>query len=118
MNWIEALVRCLGNGSTLPLPLWDRDERSSLSRVGVRGHGLSIDLNPSPGSSRRCRADPTSPTRGEVAPHAVYRCGPAIPVGLLRQMRRQRVIGRLAEERGFLSGGFQKLLVLVVDVVA
>jgi len=29
-------------------------------------------------------------------------------------MRRQRMIGRLAEERGFLGGRFQKLLVLVV----
>src|ERR1700732_2500348 len=32
----------LGDGSELPLPLWER--------VGVRGHGLSIERNPSPGS--------------------------------------------------------------------
>ncbi len=31
-----------GNGSELPLPLRER--------VGVRGYGLTIDRNPSPGS--------------------------------------------------------------------
>src|SRR6185312_6685773 len=31
-----------GNGKALPLPLWER--------VGVRGYGLTIDRNPSPGS--------------------------------------------------------------------
>jgi hypothetical protein len=40
----------------LPLPLRER--------VGVRGSGLSIEHNPSPGSHLRC--DPTSPARGEV----------------------------------------------------
>src|SRR5260221_12783898 len=54
----RSIARCLGNGGGLPLPLWER--------VGVRGHGLSIERNPSPGSHLRC--DPTSPTRGEVAP--------------------------------------------------
>ncbi|SDT34405.1 hypothetical protein SAMN05444158_5518 [Bradyrhizobium canariense] len=44
------------NGSALPLPLWER--------AGVRGPGLSLGLNPSPGSHLRC--NPTSPTRGEV----------------------------------------------------
>src|SRR6266852_3339887 len=52
----ELKHQCLDNGGELPLPLWER--------VGVRGHGLSIDRNPSPGSHPRC--DPTSPTRGEV----------------------------------------------------
>ena len=57
---LKHLVRCFGNGGALPLPLWER--------VGVRGHGLSLGRNPSPGSSRRCRADPTSPHgRGERA---------------------------------------------------
>ena len=37
---------------------------------------------------------------------------------LLRQMPGQRMTGRLAEEGGFLGGGFQQLLVLVVDIVA
>src|SRR6202790_2938797 len=37
---------------------------------------------------------------------------------LLREMRGQRMIGGLVEERGFLGGRFQKLLVLGVDVVA
>src|SRR5882762_6662886 len=36
---------------------------------------------------------------------------------LMRHMRRQGVIGGLVEERGFLGGGFEKLLVLGVDVV-
>src|SRR5712664_3278951 len=44
--WIEALVRCLGNGGALPLP----------SRVGVRGQGLSLGRNPSPGSHRLMRS--------------------------------------------------------------
>jgi hypothetical protein len=34
---VELKYQCLGNGGELPLPLWDRDERSSLSRVGVGG---------------------------------------------------------------------------------
>src|SRR6266403_1198599 len=34
------------------------------------------------------------------------------------QVRRQRMIAGLIEECGFLGGGFQKLLVLVVDVIA
>src|SRR5712692_8934564 len=38
----EALRQCLGNGGELPLPLWER--------VGVRGYGLSIEQDPSPGS--------------------------------------------------------------------
>ncbi len=44
---------CIGRGA-LPLPLWER--------VGVRGRGLSMGRNPSPGSHLRC--DPTSPTGG------------------------------------------------------
>jgi hypothetical protein len=38
----EIRLSCNGIGGELPLPLWER--------VGVRGYGLSIDLNPSPGS--------------------------------------------------------------------
>src|SRR5258707_13741540 len=49
----------------LPLPLWDRDERSSLSRVGVRGYGLSIVHNPSPGSHLSMRSDLSHKGRGE-----------------------------------------------------
>jgi hypothetical protein len=37
------------NGSELPLPLWER--------VGVRGDGLTIDRNPSPGSHLTMRSD-------------------------------------------------------------
>jgi hypothetical protein len=51
---IEVKQQCRSNGGEPPLPLRER--------VGVRGHGPSIDLNPSPGSLR----DPTSPARGEV----------------------------------------------------
>src|SRR5581483_154981 len=36
----------------------------------------------------------------------------------LRHMRRQRMVGGLVEERGFLCGRVQQLLVLVIDVVA
>ena len=39
---------------------------SMRERVGVRGYGLSMEQNPSPGLHLRC--NPTSPTRGEVAP--------------------------------------------------
>jgi hypothetical protein len=38
-----------GNGSALPLPLWER--------AGVRGYGLTIDRNPSPGSHLAMRSD-------------------------------------------------------------
>src|SRR5882724_9515714 len=38
----------------------------SVARNSGEGSDPSIDLNPSPGSHLRC--DPTSPTRGEVAP--------------------------------------------------
>jgi hypothetical protein len=34
--------RCLNNRGEPPLPLWER--------VGVRGYGLSMEQNPSPGS--------------------------------------------------------------------
>src|SRR5207302_948068 len=67
--------RYTGNGSELPLRLWER--------VGVRGRGLSLEYNPSPGSHLRCdiaeaslrrpflrtaaEGGLCSPTRGEVA---------------------------------------------------
>jgi len=54
----EFIIRCFSIGSELPLPLWER--------VGVRGSGLSIDRNPSPGSLR----DPTSPFGRGEAEHA------------------------------------------------
>src|SRR5260370_18910099 len=41
-----------------------------------------------------------------------------VPLYSLHQVRRQRMIAGLIEECGFLGGGFQKLLVLVVDVIA
>src|ERR1700674_458432 len=47
-----------GNGSELPLPLWER--------VGVRGYGLTIDRNPSPGSHLAMRSDLSHKGRGEV----------------------------------------------------
>src|ERR1700738_2861703 len=40
------LVRCFNIHGESPLPLWER--------VGVRGYGLSIIPNPSPGSHLRC----------------------------------------------------------------
>jgi uncharacterized protein (DUF779 family) len=48
-----------GNGSELPLPLWER--------VGVRGYGLTIDRNPSPGSHLTMRSDLSRKGRGEVS---------------------------------------------------
>ena len=36
----------------------------------------------------------------------------------MRKVRRQRMIAGLVEECRFLGGGFQKLLVLIVDVIA
>jgi hypothetical protein len=51
-----------GNGSALPLPLWER--------VGVRGYGLTIDRNPSPGSHLAMRSDLSRKGRGEVSPLA------------------------------------------------
>src|SRR6202041_2998061 len=67
-------INRINNSGAPPLPLWER--------VGVRGSGLSIDLNPSPGSHLRCdvaeaslrrsfprtaaKAACASPTRGEV----------------------------------------------------
>jgi hypothetical protein len=48
-----------GNGSELPLPLWER--------VGVRGSGLTIDRNPSPGSHLAMRSDLSHKGRGEVS---------------------------------------------------
>src|SRR6476661_8134361 len=46
------------NGSELPLPLWER--------VGVRGHGLSIERNPSPGSHLTMRSDLSHRGRGNA----------------------------------------------------
>jgi glyoxylase-like metal-dependent hydrolase (beta-lactamase superfamily II) len=48
-----------GNGSKLPLPLRER--------VGVRGYGLTIDCNPSPGSHLTMRSDLSHKGRGEVS---------------------------------------------------
>jgi hypothetical protein len=62
-----------GFGGELPLPLWDRDERSSLSRVGVRGSGLSMKRNPSPGSHLAMRSDLSRKGRGEAAPQPSLR---------------------------------------------
>jgi hypothetical protein len=49
------------NGSELPLPLWERG--------GVRGYGLTIDRNPSPGSHLAMRSDLFRKGRGEVNRH-------------------------------------------------
>jgi hypothetical protein len=64
----ELKLQCFDNGGVLPLPLWDRDERSSLSRVGVRGHGLPIVRNLSPGSHLPMRSDLSHRGRGEDRP--------------------------------------------------
>jgi len=48
-----------GSGKALPLPLWER--------VGVRGYGLTIDRNPSPGSHLTMRSDFSRKGRGEVS---------------------------------------------------
>ena len=47
-----------GNGGELPLPLWER--------VGVRGSGLSIELNPSPGLHLAMQSDLSHKGRGEA----------------------------------------------------
>ena len=64
----ETTLMCNGNEGALPLPLWER--------VGVRGFGLSMEHNPSPGSHLRC--DPTSPTRGEVSEPLPVAMGPGV----------------------------------------
>src|SRR5471030_3172391 len=72
---LDLKAQYLNDGSELPLPLWER--------VGVRGSGLSMERNPSPGSHLRCDIAEAllrrsflrtaaagglcSPTRGEVA---------------------------------------------------
>jgi hypothetical protein len=48
--------RCLSDGGEPPLPLWER--------VGVRGYGLSMKQNPSPGSHLTMRSDLSH--KGEV----------------------------------------------------
>src|ERR1700679_1646303 len=45
----ETRLMRKGNGSELPLPLWER--------VGVRGYGLAIGRDPSPGSHLTMRSD-------------------------------------------------------------
>src|SRR5882724_12892477 len=47
-------------GSALPHPLWER--------VGVRGYGLTIDRNPSPGSHLAMRSDLSHKGRGDTEP--------------------------------------------------
>src|SRR5260370_19924978 len=74
---IEAIhrsrTRCLSNGGELSLPLWER--------VGVRGHGLSIERNPSPGSHLSMRSDLSHKGRGgaehaePVRPNSSLRAG-------------------------------------------
>jgi hypothetical protein len=56
----ETRLSCNGIGGELPLPLWER--------VGVRGYGLSIDLNPSPGSHLSMRSDLSHKGRGGLNP--------------------------------------------------
>src|ERR1700723_2602637 len=55
-----------GNGIELPLPLWTETSEARSWRVGVRGYGLSIDRNPSPGSHLAMRSDLSHKGRGEV----------------------------------------------------
>ena len=49
-----------GDGGGPPLPLWER--------VGVRGYGLSIERNPSPGSHLSMRSDLSHKGRGDTKP--------------------------------------------------
>jgi hypothetical protein len=115
-TWIEALLRSLGNDGALPLPL----AGEGWGGGACQEHRRVMEAFPHP----PCLRASTSPAsgRGDAEYAELPNSEPADSQGsgvlLLRQMRRQRVIGRLAEERGFLGGGFQKLLVLVVDVVA
>src|ERR1700735_3939100 len=55
----ETRLMRKGNGSELPLPLWER--------VGVRGYGLTIDRTPSPGSHLAMRSDLSRKGRGEAS---------------------------------------------------
>ena len=52
--------RFSSNGGEPPLPLWER--------VGVRGSGLSMDRNPSPGSHLSMRSDLSRKGRGDECP--------------------------------------------------
>src|SRR5882672_4847613 len=52
--------RTCNGGGELPLPLWER--------VGVRGSGLSIVRNPSPGSQLSMRSDLSHKGRGDTKP--------------------------------------------------
>jgi hypothetical protein len=54
-NWT---IKRLSNGGALPLPLRER--------VGMRGYGLTIDRNPSPGSHLTMRSDLSRKGRGEA----------------------------------------------------
>jgi hypothetical protein len=63
MSSVYCVTYVAGLDLASPLPLRER--------VGVRGSGLSIERNPSPGSHLRC--DPTSPAGGEVRSCAISR---------------------------------------------
>src|SRR5664279_1616898 len=113
MRWIEALHRSSGNGGELPLNLSPFSTGRGRRVAPGEGRGTLLDLAaafadkcPSPQPSKsELRSSRPREQRAEGG-------------GSLRQMRGQRMIGRLAEERGFLGGGFQELPVLVIDVVA
>ena len=64
--FLRIRVRYCVNGGELPLPLWER--------VGVRGSGLSMERNPSPGSHLSMRSDLSHKGRGssECATSKVY----------------------------------------------
>src|ERR1700674_5725463 len=90
-----------GNGSELPLPLWER--------VGVRGYGLTIDRNPSPGSHLAMRSDLSHKGRGEESRWQAYpiKSHPALVTGLPRMLRSAvsaftRVFDALCLRRGAL----------------
>src|SRR5216684_3345037 len=53
-----SMSRSLGSENALPLPLWER--------VGVRGSGLSIGRDPSPGSHLTMRSDLSHKGRGDI----------------------------------------------------
>ena len=54
----KDVAQSLHNGGEFPLPLWER--------VGVRGYGLSIERNPSPGSHLSMRSDLSHKGRGNA----------------------------------------------------
>src|SRR5947209_4022279 len=64
------------------------------------------------------RVATTSWGSSSATPVIGYSCTCIPAQRLLRQMRGQRMIGGLAEERRFFRGGLEQLLILIVDIIA